>query len=465
MSGPVIKACDIGKKYRLFSSPVARLKEALHPLRKRYHNEFWALDTVNFEIESGETFGIIGSNGSGKSTLLQIIAGVLKPTNGMIEVNGRVTALLELGAGFNPEFTGRENVLLNGAIMNVSRGEMLERMPTIEAFADIGEFFDQPVKTYSTGMFARVAFAAAINVDPDILIVDEALSVGDAKFQHKCYENMRKFSARGRTVLFVTHAVDVVVAHCTRTMVLDRGRVDFIGEPRVAVDRYLDLLFGGGRHAKSTSPEPAVEGRDTGPAAAIPDTAPDDGLGPEVAVAQPQSSLAQEMPGGEPGIDRCPIRPSYNSSETRIVGPNGGARIVDYVIRANGVIHATEISEKNTIEVSFKVAFDRAVDRPIYGIAFKTTDGIVAYAVNTHMMGQSVPAAHAGDVRFPYFSYIVDLQPGAYFVDVGVAEVDGSPGGAIIIIRRSVAFIIVKGAAFPKFDGVCDLHAEFKLLN
>ena len=188
-----IRIENLSKKYRLFASPRARLKEALHPFGKKYHREFWALKDVSFEVPKGQTLGILGRNGSGKSTLLQIIASVLQPTEGRVEVNGRVSAMLELGAGFNPEFTGRANVMFIGTLMGFSEADMRERLPAIEAFADIGEFIDQPVKTYSTGMFARLAFAAAINVDPDILVVDEILAVGDARFQQKCFRKFQEF--------------------------------------------------------------------------------------------------------------------------------------------------------------------------------------------------------------------------------------------------------------------------------
>ncbi len=191
-----VSLSDLTKKYRLFSTPMERLKESFHPLRKRYHKEFWALKGISFDIKKGQVVGILGRNGSGKSTLLQIIASVLQPTSGTVTVNGRVSALLELGAGFNPEFTGRQNVLLNGAIMGVSHNEMLERMPAVMAFADIGEFFDQPMKIYSSGMFVRVAFAASVHVDPDILIIDETLAVGDAKFQHKCFQRLADLQAQ-----------------------------------------------------------------------------------------------------------------------------------------------------------------------------------------------------------------------------------------------------------------------------
>lgn len=239
-----IEVSQVSKKFRLFNSPKERIAEALHPFRKKYHREFWALKDISFDIHRGEIVGILGKNGSGKSTLLQIICSVMQPTEGGVEVHGRISALLELGAGFNPEFTGQENVLLNGSIMGVSRQEMLQRLPDIEAFADIGDFFDQPVKTYSSGMFVRVAFAAAVHVDPEILVVDEALSVGDSKFQHRCFQRIREFMERGKTIVVVSHSTDTLLRICHRGIVIDSGKLSFIGPIAAAVNHYQNLLFG-----------------------------------------------------------------------------------------------------------------------------------------------------------------------------------------------------------------------------
>ena len=215
----------------------------LQNIGKSYQNHTVFKDfTYSFSAEYRGV--ILGGNGSGKSTLLQIVCGIMQATSGQVKVNGRISALLELGAGFNPEFTGRENVLLNGSIMGFSKAEMRVRLPEIEAFADIGAYFDQPVKTYSSGMYVRVAFAAAVHVDPEILVVDEALSVGDAKFQHRCFEKIHGFKDQGRTVLVVSHDIDTLSRICNRGAVLDKGRLDFVGSITDAVNRYQDLLFG-----------------------------------------------------------------------------------------------------------------------------------------------------------------------------------------------------------------------------
>jgi ABC-type polysaccharide/polyol phosphate transport system ATPase subunit len=222
----------------MYAHPMARLRQMILPGGKKHYKEFHALQDVNFEIKKGETVGIIGRNGSGKSTLLQLICGILKPTTGSVEVNGRVSALLELGAGFHPEFTGRENVYMQGAIMGLTRAEMDARFDDIAAFADIGDFIEQPVKTYSSGMFVRLAFAVAVAVEPDILVVDEALAVGDIDFQAKCLLRMRRMMDNGATVFFVSHNLATIGANCSRAIVLEHGRRLFDGSPTGAIERY-----------------------------------------------------------------------------------------------------------------------------------------------------------------------------------------------------------------------------------
>lgn len=218
-----ISVKNLTKKYRIFGHPGDRIKQALTFGRVRFHREFTALQDVSFEIKKGETVGIIGRNGSGKSTLLQLICGILKPTSGTVQVNGRVSALLELGAGFNPEFTGRENVYFQGAVMGLTKEEMDGRFDNIIAFADIGDFIDQPVRTYSSGMFVRLAFSAAIHVDADILVVDEALAVGDAEFQERSISRMKVMQHSGTTILFVSHSIPAIKNFCQRALWLDEG--------------------------------------------------------------------------------------------------------------------------------------------------------------------------------------------------------------------------------------------------
>ncbi|MFA6550605.1 MAG: ABC transporter ATP-binding protein, partial [Candidatus Gracilibacteria bacterium] len=225
MSDIAIKTENLSKSYKLYKNPIDRLKESLSPFRKKYHHDFFALKNINFEIKKGETIGIVGKNGSGKSTLLKIITKVLTPTEGHVTTKGKISALLELGAGFNPELSGTENIYFNGAIMGYTKEEIDKKLDNIIAFADIGEFIEQPVKTYSSGMFVRLAFAVATNVDPEILIIDEALSVGDMFFQAKCMEKMKKMINKGITLMFVSHDTGAIKSVCQKSILLDEGAI------------------------------------------------------------------------------------------------------------------------------------------------------------------------------------------------------------------------------------------------
>ncbi len=233
---------NLTKVYHLYDNPKDRLKEALNPFKKSYHHDFYALKDVSFEIKKGETVGIIGKNGAGKSTLLKIITGVLTPTSGEVHVDGKIASLLELGAGFNPEMTGMENIYLNGTIMGFTKEEMDEKVDAILAFADIGEFIDQPVKMYSSGMFARLAFSVAINVEPDILIVDEALSVGDVRFQNRCIRKMEQIGDAGATILFVSHDTQAVNKFCHEVIWLDQGAIKEKGVPEKILEDYMSFM-------------------------------------------------------------------------------------------------------------------------------------------------------------------------------------------------------------------------------
>jgi ABC-type polysaccharide/polyol phosphate transport system ATPase subunit len=442
MSDLAISVRDVRKKYRLFDSPMERLKEALHPFSKHYHREFWALNGVSVDIPKGQTIGILGRNGSGKSTLLQIIAGILQPTSGGVIVQGRVSALLELGAGFNPEFTGRENVMLNGAITKVPRDEMVARMPQIEAFADIGEFFDQPVKTYSSGMFVRVAFAAAINVDPDILFVDEALSVGDVRFQNKCFGKFSEFQRAGKTILFVTHNTNLIPSLCSRVLVFDAGRIMFDGDAIMAVDLYYDLLF---------SREKEVDAVNGNSSVGISTRHPESRNAALAAIDCSQKS------------DSCHTRQSYNRHETRFTTHE--AEIIDVFIESQGMIDSVQVEFGAIISLFIKVLFNRDVLRPLAGFSIKAVDGIEVCGTNTFMMGKIIEPIRAGHVRIFKFSFVQRLNPGDYFIDIGIAEWDGTNAGNIIDVRRSVGHFIIFKLDQPTSNGMIDLQPAFEVFE
>lgn len=430
---------QVSKKFRLFNSHRERIAEAFHPFRKQYHREFWAVKDVSFDIYRGEIVGILGKNGSGKSTLLQIICAVMQPTQGEVKVNGRISALLELGAGFNPEFTGRENVLLNGSIMGVPRQDMLRRLPDIEAFADIGDFFDQPVKTYSSGMFVRVAFAAAINVDPDILIVDEALAVGDAKFQHKCFDRFATFQKQGKTIIFVSHSTNLITSHCDRAILLERGELISDGEPIDVVDEYMSLLFG--RRTNNL----------------------DIGVGPKAhdhatSSEEHNNDLLKRFVSQEDSVDSCQFRSGYNPGE-RGTG-DGSAEVIDYLIGTYSDIDRNTMRLTDTVRLFIKVKFHRPIRQPLVGIEVKTVDGILVYGTNTYMLGFGVKEGVAGEVRVFQFDFHPRLSPGDYFINLGIAEVDGTPGGCSPNVRLSVVHMVLVGER-AAFNGLADLSPTF----
>jgi len=447
-----ISVQNVSKKFRLFSTPKERLLEALHPFRKQYHHEFWALRNVSFNVRRGQVVGILGSNGSGKSTLLQTICSVMQPTQGEVDVNGRISPLLELGAGFNPEFTGRDNVLFNGAIMGISRKEMLSRLPEIEAFADIGQFFDQPVKTYSSGMFVRVAFAAAINVDPDILIIDEALAVGDAKFQNKCFQKFHEFKEKGKTILLVTHAMEAVTRLCDYAVLLEHGRVIKMGEPKEVTNVYFDILFGDGgkpKLIKSVGNYNIVSFRGT--YYALPhalgdidlyttDFASLDGVfvGKTIDEVEPllkQSFEAPSIPmvtshdlknGLEvfleeiPTIDNCVNRKSYNKNESR-TGDNR-AEILDYVCVRGNDFDPVEIQTWDDVKIYMKIKFHQPFQLPVYGFSIKTVDGVKVSGTNTWLDKFDAPSVSAGEIVVFCYDIKMSLAGGDFFVTLAIAD-------------------------------------------
>jgi ABC-type polysaccharide/polyol phosphate transport system ATPase subunit len=238
----VVELSNISKRYNIYERPVDRLKEMIWRNRRCFHREYWALRDINIKVEKGTTIALLGPNGSGKSTTLQIMAGVIRPTTGTVSIQGRLTAILELGAGFQPDYTGRENVMLNGMILGISREEMKMRMDSIAEFAEIGEFFDQPVKTYSSGMLVRLAFASCIHVDPEVLLVDEALAVGDIRFQTKCIDHIVDMQKAGKTIIFVTHDVASVRRFCHQAVVLNGGQIIASGAVQEVVPVYEELM-------------------------------------------------------------------------------------------------------------------------------------------------------------------------------------------------------------------------------
>jgi lipopolysaccharide transport system ATP-binding protein len=386
--GAVVSARSIGKTFRIYSRPADRL---LTPLRNRFRRLFGApalpprlfhaLQGVSFDIAKGETVGIIGRNGSGKSTLLQIVVGTLRPSEGSVEVNGRISALLELGAGFNPEFTGRENVYLAGAIIGMGAAEMSALMPVIEKFADIGEYIDQPVKTYSSGMYVRLAFSVAIHVAPDILVVDEALAVGDTAFQTKCLTRIRKMQAEGVSIILVTHSTNTLLEYCDRGIYLRHGQVVLDGACRDVVKRYADDLVdeegGAVIYAESDA---------TGEAVATKEPVKIEGR-----LADGDHSAASEIVS----IEMCD-----ETGKSRTTFTYG---------------------ERLTVKVCIRV--HRPIETPCYGIQFKSVDDIALWAGTTQNMQKNVPPTEPGLHEFSW-ELTLHVTGNRYVIAVGVGDID-----------------------------------------
>lgn len=432
-----ISVRNISKKFRLFSSPKDRLFEALHPFRKQCHQEFWALRDVVFDIYRGEIIGIMGRNGSGKSTLLQIICSVMQATQGEVQANGRISALLELGAGFNPEFTGRDNVLLNGAIMGISRKEMLSKLPEIEEFADVGEFFDQPVKTYSSGMYVRVAFAAAIHVDPEILVVDEALSVGDSKFQHRCFQRIQEFMKQGKTILVVSHSTDTLQRICNRGLVLESGELKHIGPIAEAVNHYHNLLYGSLGHAEESIAPKSNEIEKN-----------------EIRNLAEISALSNDV------TDRVSEHPFYNKHETRL--GEGLVKVIDFDLVVDGVINPPVIPTNKEAELTVKIFFEEALSEIAVGFAVVSLEGVHISGQHLGIMGLPLLSAEAGRCMAVKFKWRTCLAGGEYFLNIGCSRF-ANQENIFIDVRRSVA--VIKLAETPGTTGFVDFDVKCEVIN
>ncbi len=427
MSQPAIQITNLAKRFRLYDTPGQRLREALHPFRRTLHREFWALRDVSFDVEKGATLGILGRNGSGKSTLLKIIAGVMQPSHGKVLVHGRVAALLELGAGFNPDLTGRQNAVLQLQIANETPDRIAAKLNEIEKFADIGSFFDQPVRVYSSGMFVRVAFAAAMSVEPDILIVDEALAVGDAKFQQKCYEQLRSMRDKGMTILIASHDAQSIIRMCDRAIVLDNGQLYCAGTPRVAADEYFALMFG--QKNATVTKGGAPSGNATTETYNI-------------------QSFTEE-PLHCAGFEK---RPHYNENEFRY-GPRN-VEVIDYLLIGDGASYPPGIHDGTSATLAIKLRAAIDTNDLICGLGVKKPDGTLLYGVNSSMQNGHYFSLAAGEVATVCFDLHFTLNSGEYFIDVGCGQ--KTPQGIEAIDRRNAA-IHIKVISAQKFDGAVNL--------
>lgn len=394
-----IRVDNVSKIYRLYNKPSDRLKEALGFTKEKRYREHRALDQVSFDVHRGETVGIIGTNGSGKSTILKIITGVLQSTTGNVEVNGRISALLELGAGFNMEYTGVENVYLNGTMLGFTEEEIEERLPEILKFADIGEFVNQPVKTYSSGMFVRLAFAVAINIDPEILIVDEALSVGDVFFQAKCYRKFEEFKEMGKTILFVSHDLSSIGKYCDRVVLLNKGEKLAEGGAKEMVNLYRRVLV---NQYDDADLEEGAENAEAGQDGQLTD-----------GTAGENVSKKEHAGGGRAMKDSLNLNPKVLEYGSKL------GEIVDFAIRDDTGMITNVIEKGKEFSVQMKVRFQADVNDPIFAFTLKDLKGTEITGTNTMYEHTPVKPQKAGDVREITFKQIMPLEAGEYMLCLG----------------------------------------------
>ena len=400
-----IRARHLGKSYQVYQRPGDRLKQFVWRGRRRFYRDFWALRDVSFDVEPGATVGIIGRNGSGKSTLLQLVCGTLTPTTGSVELQGRVAALLELGAGFNPEFTGRDNVFMYGAVLGLTEQEIKDRYDHILAFADIGTFIDMPVKTYSSGMFVRLAFSVAINVDPDILIVDEALAVGDARFQQRCMAKLRQLQERGVSVLFVSHDVEAVKRLCRHVLILHDGQVVIQGDPLSMANWYLalstlDFDLDRLRHMQESDAQRSAR----------------EASAPPAPIVDPGTVAAGERPGaggGEANLDLPEFKLFRHG--------DGNAKITDVFLADVRGRRLEAVTLGQIIRVIIDVEFHSDQSGHVVGFYMRDRLGTDVVGLNTWQERIELPEPRCGAVIRYAFELSLDLKPGYYSLSPAVA--------------------------------------------
>ena len=396
---------NVSKQFRIYDRPFDRLAESLSRGRLRRHKEFWALRDISFDIQAGTTVGIIGQNGCGKSTLLQIISGTLTPTSGQVWSQGRIAALLELGAGFNPEFTGEENVFMNASLMGFSHRETARLFPTIARFAEIGQFIHQPVKTYSSGMYVRLAFAIAASVEPDILVIDEALAVGDAVFQHRCIRRIKELHDRGCTILFVSHDTAAVRALCDRAILLNAGRMIADGDPPDVLNNYQRIIM------------EREEAYDVGTAK--------DGEKPAT-LNGPQT----------------PVHYTYRHGD-------GSATIINTELRTDAGRPAQIVESGDPLIASVTVRFEKEVEAPVVGFLIRNRYGVHAYGTNTKEQKIQLGTLASGEVVTIQFSFRCWLGIDDYSISFAVHSAEGQAydwlDGALFF--RVVSATLTEGVA------------------
>ena len=424
----VLRVDGVGKSYRKWRSEWLRVGHWFG-LPVAPAEEHWILTGVSFSIRAGESVGIVGRNGAGKSTLLKLVTGTLQPNTGSVIRNGRIAAILELGMGFTPDLTGRQNVRHVAGLMGFSQAQIDALMPGVEEFAEIGKYFDQPVRTYSSGMQVRIAFAVATAVRPDVLIVDEALSVGDAYFQAKCYSRVREFQEQGTSLILVSHAVGDIVKHCDRAIFIKDGRVFADGPSREVSNLYLDELFG-----KQLDANPAQ------------------GLAAEAALAGLAGSSVEDV---------YHERRGYNANEHR--WGHGGAKIIDYVIASEGELFPARLNSGAEVMIGVRFYFERDFDNVVPGLLLKTLDGLFLYGTNSFLAsdGRTSLSVQAGEIVTCSFRLPISVNEGVYLLSLGISS--GDPLGELLPLDRRYDSIFLDVNRPMQFWGIVDLKADFAI--
>ncbi len=430
-----IEVKNVTKIYRLYEKPADRLKESLSFTKKNYHKDFYALRDISFEVKKGESVGIIGTNGSGKSTILKIITGVLTPSEGITKVEGKISALLELGAGFNMEYTGIENIYMNGTMMGYSKSDMDGKLREILEFADIGDFVYQPVKSYSSGMFVRLAFALAINVDPEILIVDEALSVGDIFFQAKCYRRMDELRKKGTTILMVTHDMSSVLKYCDKTILLNNGVKVAEGKPGEMVDLYKKILAGQYNQLDEMIAEQKIHNA------------------PEV----------QDEVNASAALKTQDINQSSLMRESMTVNPNVNeygnhkAEIYDFgVLDKNGRL-TNLVLKGESFTIKEKIRFSGHIDAPIFTYTFRDKKGTDLSGTNTMFENADVKSVDSGDEYEVSFTQNMDLQGGEYLLSMSCT---GFEQGEHVVYHRLYDILNFTVISNKNTVGIYDMNSK-----
>ncbi|MBS6954619.1 MAG: ABC transporter ATP-binding protein [Enterocloster asparagiformis] len=454
-----ISVKDVTKVYKLYEKPIDRLKESVSPTHKNYHRDFYALNGLSFNVKKGETVGIIGTNGSGKSTILKIITGVLTPTTGQVQVDGKISALLELGAGFNMDYTGIENIYMNGTMMGYTKKEMEAKLEDILDFAEIGDFVYQPVKTYSSGMFVRLAFALAINVEPEILIVDEALSVGDVFFQSKCYRRMEEIRQSGTTILMVTHDMGSIIKYCDKVVLLHKGEFISQGTPGHMVDLYKKILAGQMDSLRAQLEQErreeelrAQEGKASEGDSARPQAAK--GADGDGAVGMSDFSGGMDLSGGgKPKLMKDQLTINYDRTEYG----DGRAEIYDLGLLDERGNITNLLLKGEMFTIRERIRFNAEIQSPIFTFTIKDKMGTELTGTNTMFEGADIQPVKPGDAYTVEFTQKMNLQGGEYLLSMSCT---GFEHGEHVVYHRLYNITNVTVISNKNTVGVYDMESQ-----